>query len=154
MKKVPTLFLKGALAVVGLAVLAFCVFALPAGIRSDNTGYYRPLLVGLYVPAIPFFIALNQARKLLKYIESNTAFSDLSVKALKNIKYSGIAISIMYTLGLPYIFIVAEKDDAPGVILMGLIIIFASFVIAIFAGLLQSLLQNAIDIKTENDLTV
>lgn len=154
MKKIPTLFLKGALIVIGLGVLGLCVIGLPAAIISDNVGYYRPLLLGLYVPAIPFFIALFQAGKLLRYIENNTAFSDLSVKALKIIKYSGAAICIMYTLGLPYIYIVAQKDDAPGVMLIGLIIIFASFVIAVFAGLLESLLQNAIDIKKENDLTV
>ncbi len=154
MKKVPTLFLKGALIVIGLAVAGLCIIGLPAAIMSDNVGYYRPLLFGMYVPAIPFFIALFQAGKLLKYIETNTAFSAWSVKALKNIKYSGIAICSMYTLGLPYIYMVAEKDDAPGVILIGLIIIFASFVIAVFAGLLESLLQNAIDIKSENDLTV
>jgi len=37
---------------------------------------------------------------------------------------------------------------------MGLVIIFASVVIAAFAALLQKLLQNAIEIKSENDLTV
>ena len=38
--------------------------------------------------------------------------------------------------------------------LVGLVIIFASMVIAVFAAVLQRLLQEAIDIKSENDLTV
>ena len=48
----------------------------------------------------------------------------------------------------------AEVDDAPGLILVGMVLIFASMVIAVFAAVLQRLLQEAIDIKSENDLTV
>lgn len=138
----------------GLAVLAFCVVALPAGIMSDKTGYFRPILIGMYLPAIPFFIALYQAFKLLTYIDMNKAFSDLSVKALKNIKYCGIAISALYAAGMPYIFYAMERDDAPGGILIALVIIGASIVVAVFAAVLQKLLQNGMDIKSENDLTV
>ncbi|MGO4375941.1 DUF2975 domain-containing protein, partial [Paenibacillus sp. MCAF20] len=45
-------------------------------------------------------------------------------------------------------------DDAPGIILVGMVLIFASLVIAVFAAVLQKLLKEAIDIKSENDLTV
>ncbi|WP_219914085.1 DUF2975 domain-containing protein, partial [Bacillus paranthracis] len=38
--------------------------------------------------------------------------------------------------------------------IIGMIIIFASMVIAVFAAVLQRLLKDAIDIKSENDLTV
>jgi hypothetical protein len=108
----------------------------------------------MYIPAIPFFIALYEALKLLNYIDRNKAFSPLSVKVLKNIKYCGVAISVLYTVGMPYIYYAAERDDAPGVIVIGLVIIFASFVIAVFAATLEQLLHNAIAIKSENDLTV
>jgi hypothetical protein len=154
MKQGSTLFLRGTVLAIGLIVLALCIFALPAGIRSDNTGMYRPILFGMYVPAIPFFVALYQALKLLSYIDTNKAFSDLSVKALTSIKYSAIIISALFTAGMPYIYVVADKDDAPGVIAIGLVIIFASIVIATFAAVLQKLLQNAIDIQSENELTV
>lgn len=154
MKKGTTHFLRAVIYLIGTGVLAICVFVLPAGIMSDATGYYRPLLFGMYVPAIPFYVALHQSLKLLSYIDDNTAFSDLSVNALKNIKYSGLAISALYTLGMPYIFYAANLDDAPGLVAIGLIIIFTAFVVAVFAGLLQKLLKTAIDIKKENDLTV
>jgi hypothetical protein len=154
MNRGSTLVLKGVIVLIGLAALAVCIFGLPYLISDDQVGYYRPILIGMYVPAIPFFVALYQAFKLLNYIEKNQAFSQLSVTALKNIKYSGIAISVLYAMGMPFIFNVADKDDAPGVVLIGFIIIFASFVIAIFAAVLQKLLKNVIDIKSENDLTV
>ncbi|MDR4346565.1 DUF2975 domain-containing protein, partial [Bacillus anthracis] len=108
----------------------------------------------LYATAIPYYFALYQTFKLLNYIDKNNAFSELSVKALKNIKYSALAISVLYVLGMPLFYLVAERDDAPGIIVIGMIIIFASMVIAVFAAVLQRLLKDAIDIKSENDLTV
>lgn len=149
-----TLFLKFVLLLIAGLVGALCIFALPAGIRTDNAGYYRPILIGLYIPAIPFYFALYQALKLLNYIDRNIAFSESSVKALRNIKYSALLISGMFLAGMPYIYYAAQLDDAPGVVAIGLVIIFASIVIAIFAAVLQKLLQNAAEIKSENDLTV
>jgi hypothetical protein len=149
-----TVFLKFVVCLIGLVVLALCIFVLPVGISTDKTGEYRNILLGLYIPAIPFFFALYQAILLLNYIEKNKAFTELSIKALKNIKNCAITISILFALGMPYIFYVADKDDAPGVVAIGLIIIFASFVIATASALFQSLFQNAVDIKSENDLTV
>jgi hypothetical protein len=154
MKQGSTLFLRAAVSALGVAALAVCVFVLPTGIRVEDADGYRPILIGLYAPAIPFFIALYQAMLLLEYIDKNEAFSQLSVKALNSIKYCGIAIAAMFAAGMPYIFIAADRDDAPGVVALGLVIGGASTVIAVFAALLQKLLQNAIEIKSENDLTV
>lgn len=154
MKLSSTLFLRFVIVLFGVAMFALCTLALPPLIASDKTGLYRPILLGLYVPAIPFFFALYQSMKLLNLIDKNKVFSDLSVDALKKIKYSASAISILFAAGMPYIYYAAERDDAPGVILIGLVFIFASMVIATAAALFQRLLQNAVDMKSENDLTV
>ena len=108
----------------------------------------------MYLSVIPFFIALVQAFKLLGFIDKNQAFSELSVKALKNIKFCANTISGLYALIIPFVFLVADYDDAPGLIIIGMVPIFASMVIAVFAAVLQRLLKEAIDIKSENDLTV
>jgi hypothetical protein len=158
MKRGSTLFLKTVIILMALGVLALCIIVLPQGIRSELEPAadfdYGLIMIGMYVSAIPFFIALYQAFKLLNLIDKNNAFSELAVKALKNIKYCALAISALYAIGMPYIFTVADRDDAPGVVAIGLIIIGASFVIAMFAGVLQKLLQNVLDIKAENELTV
>ncbi len=155
-KRGSTHFLRFVIFLIGAAVLAICIFGLPVLIRSEMGGDfdYGYIFVGLYVTAVPFFCALYQSLRLLSYIDRNAAFSGLSVKALKNIKYCALTISAMFAVGQPYVFYVADRDDAPGAVLIGFIIIGASFVIAAFAGVLQKLLQNAIDIKSENDLTV
>ncbi|WP_085523667.1 DUF2975 domain-containing protein [Tuberibacillus sp. Marseille-P3662] len=160
MKRVSTFFLKIAVILIGLPVLAVCIFLVPeiasyaAELYPDMTYMKYLVLIDLYAAAIPFYFALYQAFKLLHYIDKNKAFSELSVRALKNIKHCAITISILYVVGMPLFYLMGEKDDAPGIILIGMVIIFASLVIAVFAAVLQKLLKEAIDIKSENDLTV
>ena len=157
MKRGSTLFLKLVVSLIALVVLGVCVFVLPSLITSELTTSdfdYGPIFIGMYIPAIPFFYALFQTIKFLGYIEKNQAFSPSSVTALKKIKYCGLLISSLYALGMPYVFYVADRDDAPGLVALGFVIIFASFVIATAAAVFQQLLQNALDIKSENDLTV
>lgn len=152
-----TLFLKIAVFLIGIPVLALCVWVVPR--VALNTVEHSPILtivalIGVYATAIAYFVALFTTIKLLSYIDQNIAFSELSVKALIKIKYCAIIISSVYVVGMPLIYYAAEVDDAPGLILIGMVIIFASFVVAVFAAVLQKILKNAIDIKSENDLTV
>jgi hypothetical protein len=158
--KPETLFLKLTVVLMGIPVLALCIFLVPE--LSKLAAQLLPkfeairILVSIvfYASAIPFYFALYQAFKLLRYIDKNEAFSEISVNALRKIKFSAITISTLHLLVLPLFFLFAEMDDAPGVVIVGLIIPFASMVIAIFAAVLQKLLKNAIDIKSENDLTI
>ncbi|PLR99085.1 DUF2975 domain-containing protein [Bacillus sp. T33-2] len=158
MKRGSTLFLRMAVFLIGTPVLALCIFGLSWLAKNPVNPVYAhilyPIVIGMYVSAIPFFVALYQAFRLLSYIDQNKAFSQISVKALKNIKYCAITISTFYVVLMPFVYVVAEKDDAPGLIIIGMVPIFASMVIAIFAAVLQRLLKEAIDIKSENDLTV
>lgn len=155
MSRGSTLFLKTVIVMLGLAVLALCVFVLPEGIRqSTNWLGYRPLLLGMYLPAIPFYIGLYQGIKLLRLIDNDQAFSTSAINSLTIIRLCGIVIGTMYLIGIPYIFYLAQMDDAPGVALIGLVFAFTPLVIAVFAAVIQRLLQNTVEIKTENDLTV
>ncbi|MEC1685275.1 DUF2975 domain-containing protein [Bacillus mojavensis] len=154
-----TLF-RIAVILIGIPVLALCIFLVPeianfAAELYPDISYLKYLVyIDLYAAAIPFYFALYQAFTLLSYIDRNKAFSELSVRALKKIKYCAITISLLLVAGMPFFYLIAEMDDAPGIILIELVLIFASMVIAVFAAVLQRLLQEAIDIKSENDLTV
>ncbi len=159
MKK-ETIFLKAALFFIGFPILALCIVIFPIFTKEAATSSTRMafilygILTTLYLSAIPFFTALYQAFKLLTYIDRNEAFSDKSVKAIENIKNCAAIISVLYILCMPLFYIVAEVDDAPGVIIIGIVFIFAPMVVSVFAAVLQKLLQNAIDIKRDNDLTI
>lgn len=149
-----TYILKAVVIGLGILALALGVFLVYISLTSDDVGGYRPILLGMVLTLIPFYIGLYQSFRLLNYIERKLAFSTQSVKALKKIKWCALVISLFFALCMPYIYYVAEKDDAPGGILIGLILIVAPFVMAVFAAILQELLQNAIDIQSENELTI
>ncbi|WP_274307107.1 DUF2975 domain-containing protein [Solibacillus daqui] len=163
MKRGSTLFLKLAVIFIGIPILALCIFLLPqiamvafeeAKKGSELAYVVFGILSIMYISTIPFYFALYQTLGILNYIDKNQAFSELSVSALKKIKNCAITISGLYMVGLPLVYIVAEWDDAPGLLLIGLVIVGASMAIAVFAAVLQKLLKDAIAIKTENDLTV
>lgn len=154
MKQPSTLVLRITIVLIGMLILAICVVGIPITIGSFRFGGYDPILLGLYIPAIPFFIALYQAMKILSYIESKRAFSLSSIHAFRAIKYCALTISGLFAAGMPYIFYVANMDDAPGVVAIALVIIFSSLVICAFASVMQKLVQYAVEIKSENDLTV
>ncbi|AZV66112.1 DUF2975 domain-containing protein [Bacillus thuringiensis] len=140
-------------------MLALCIFLVPemanfvANLYPNIAPIKYLVFIVMYGAAVPFYVALYQAFNLLQYIDENTAFSELSVKSLKNIKRCAVTISGLYVLGLPLFHFIAKKMEPP-IGLVGLIIIFASFVSAVFTAILQRLLQEAINIKSENDLTV
>lgn len=160
MKRGSTHFLRAVVFLMGVVALLLAFRILPA-IYSGWTEEYPdgahlqyPLLISLAATTIPFFIALHQTLKLLGYIDKNKAFSELSVRALKHIKYCAITFSALYAISSPIFYYIAQTEDAPGVMMIGLVMTFAPMVIAVFAAVLQKLLKSAIDIKSENDLTV
>ncbi|WP_026571992.1 MULTISPECIES: DUF2975 domain-containing protein [Sediminibacillus] len=157
MKKGTTIFLKLAVIIIGLVIIALCIWvpslAKEAAEMNPEYAYLRyPVLIGVYIPVIPFFTALYQAWMLLRYIEQKQAFSPWAVAALKRIKVCGIAIGSIYIAGM--LFLISQNALHPGIALIGLLIVFASFVIAVFSAVLQELLASALQIKKENELTI
>lgn len=158
LKTKSTLFLKLAITFVGLGTIAICALLLPDALMSElrpgSDFDYGPLILIFYVTEIPFLLALYTVLRLLQNIDHRHAFSSSSVDALRTIHYCAFIIAIIYTLMMPYIFYLANRDDAPGVAALGFIVIGVSLVISSAAELLQRLVRQAIDIKQENDLTV
>ena len=161
MKRVSTTFLKIVLILMALGMLAALLWFPQVEGRNVNhdqfTIYFRdPFLAYIYLGSIPYFIAIVQSFKLLQYIEQNKAFSAVSVRALRNIKYCGLAIVGFIAGAEIYIILVSSKnsDDPAGAIAMGICIAAASFVISVGAAVFQKLLQHAVDLKSENDLAV
>lgn len=160
MKRVPTFFLRAAIIAIGAIILALCIFGLPAmwsavSAEYPNHTYVFYCIIGaMYVAAVPFYIALYQAMKLLKYIDNRKAFSVLAVGALRRIAYAATSISAIFVASLPFFYIWADNDDAPGLVIIGMFLVLAPFTIAVFAAVMQRLFSEAIEIKSENDLTV
>lgn len=156
-----TLFLRAALLGIAGMVLLFSTFMLSdvyshwAPESPEFADWRFPVIFVIAAVVITFLVALGQIWKLLNLVGKNKAFSLASVKTMQKIKYCGFIISGLFATWLPLSYQIAQKEDAPGLILIfGTIFIGVPFVVAFLAGVAQRLFQNAIDIKSENDLTV
>jgi len=160
-KRASTFFLKTVLIFIGCIALALCVFSLPnvwIGAAREwpmiSARLLYPGLIGIYATIIPFLLALYQAFRLLRLIDRHNAFSKSSIDALRNISFCAVAMTLLYFLAMPLVVSVADSDDAPGLVLISFAFACAPLVIATFAAVLQKLVRNALDMKTENDFTI
>lgn len=152
--------LKVSVLLIGIgALILFIVLSVFTGIDAGNGSTKMAfvlygILFMVFLSAIPFYASLYKAYILLRYIDMDKAFSQISVKALESIKKYSLLISLIYLACLPLLYVVAEVDDATGIILFGVLIIFASIIVSVFAAVLCKLLKKALEIKNENELTI
>jgi DUF2975 family protein len=159
MKQSSTIFLQIVIVLIGIGALALLLWEPHLEGRNAHATnfeiYFKdPFLVLVYIGSIPFFVALYQAFKLLGYAGQNKIFSQAAVKALQTIKFCALAIIGFVVVEEIFIMLNHGSDDAAGGVFMGVLITFGSIVIATAAAMFERILQNAVDIKSENDLTV
>ena len=158
MKRASTIFLQVVIVLIGIGVLAFLLWEPHLEGRNVNATLFEiyfkdPFLAYAYIGSIPFFVALYQAFKLLGQIGRNEIFSQRSVRALGTIKYCALAIIGFVAVSVIFM-IFGDRDDRPAGVFMRILITFPSIVVATAAALFERILQNAVDMKSENDLTV
>ena len=160
MKRSSIIFLQVVIVLIGIGVLALMLWEPHLEGRNAQATLFQiyfndPFLAYAYLSSIAFFVALYQAFKLLGYIGQNKVFSLNSIKALRTIKYCAISLVGFIAGAEAYLFIVMSgKDDIAGGVAIGLVLIFIALVMATAAAVFERLLQSAVDIKSENDLTV
>ena len=159
MKRSSTIFLQIVIVLIGIGALALMLWEPQIeGVNAHATNfeiYFKdPFLALVYIGSIPFFVALYQAFKVLGYAGQNKIFSQAAVKALRTIKYCALATVGFVVVEEIFIMLNHGSDDAAGGVFMGVLITFGSIVIATAAAMFERILQNAVDIKSENDLTV
>lgn len=112
----------------------------------------KPLLIGISSTGIPFYIAVFYVFKLIKLIEKDEVFTLLARDFLKVISKCSLAEIVLYFGGIVYLYI--NNAAHPSIVILGLLIMFAAFIIYIFIEILSELLLKAVEIKTENELTI
>ena len=158
MKKSSTIFLQAVIVLIGIGALALLLWE--PHIEGVNAHaaffevYLDPFIALVYVGSIPFFMALYQAFKVLTFVGQDKTFSQAAVNALRSIKYC--AITIIGFVAVEELFIILNhgSDDPAGGVFMGVLITFGSIVIAVAAAMFEQILQNAVNIRSENDVTV
>lgn len=158
MNRSSTVFLQILIVLLGIVVLSFMLWEPHIEGRNANATpieiYFQdPFLAYAYVASISFFVALYQAFRVLGYAAQNKVFSQPAVNALRTIKHCAMAVIGFVALGLVFI-LMSHEDDKAGGIAMGISVIFGSIVVTSAAAMFEKILQKAVDLKSENDLTV
>jgi hypothetical protein len=152
-----TAFLQVVIVLVGMGALAFMLWEPHVeGVNAHATlfqKYFNLFVAYVYIGSIPFFVALYHAIKLLGYVGKSKVFSPEAVKALRTIKYCALAIVVFVAVSVIFM-IGGDREDRPGGTFMRVLVAFPSIVVATAAAMFERVLQNAVDLKSENDLTV
>lgn len=161
MKRGSIVFLQIVIGAIGLAVFAGMLWEPHLEGRNVNATLFEiyfkdPFLAYVYLMSIPFFVALFQAIKLLGYAANNEVFSHKAVNTLRTIKYCALSTAAAIIAADAFLMFMARTngEDAAGAVMLGIIATFVSIVIATAAAVFERVLENAVDMKAENDLTV
>jgi hypothetical protein len=157
MKRTSTIFLQVVIVVFGIGILAWLLWEPHVeGVNAHArffAVYFDPFIAYIYIGSIPFFVALYNAFKVLGCVRRDEIFSERSVRALRTIKYCSlivigfVAVSVLFMIG-------GDRDDRPAGVFLRILISLPSIIAAAAAAISERILQNAVDIKSENDLTV
>ncbi len=158
MKKSSIVFLQVVIVLIGVAALALLLWEPHLEGRNVHATTFQiyfndPFLAYAYIGSIAFFVALYQAFKVLGFAGQNKIFSPAAVKALRTVKQCAFII-IGFVAGAEIIILFSDSDDRAGGVAMGIVISFGSVIIATAAAVFERVLQKAVDMKSENDLTV
>ncbi|HET7178584.1 MAG TPA: DUF2975 domain-containing protein [Chryseosolibacter sp.] len=159
MKRIPILFLQAVIVLIGMVALTLMIWLPSTEGRAANLDvvsiYSDPFILYGYAASIAFFVALYKAFRLIGYIGQNKVFSSQSLKALRSIKYCAIILAIGIAGAGLFIRLFHDKDDDPaGFLALCIVTTFVSVVVATAAAIFEKILQNAVDMKSENDLTI
>ena len=142
--------MKVMLIIAGLGILFLDLYVLPLAIIAEGNDDYlmRPYLMiiylSIYIMSFPFFVILFKAFIMLNLIKIEQFYSLKTVKNFQVIKVCAYSITLVVFVDLPFLFFLADYEDAPGLLLMGIII----FGVSLFIALLITRLMLLIEAKS------
>lgn len=135
----------------GLIALTGVIIGLPwvmPVIFKDSTFYsmvnHNALLVLLYVTGIPTWIILWMTKRLAKNIIKRESFSESSIFSLKGISICAIIVFICYLYTC--LFLSATLGT--------IVITIGAFMVSLISTIIYRLVQVAVEIQKENELTI
>lgn len=156
--KPKTTFLKFILA--GLvAFILFLSFLLTMGLLFSINGHSvfpEQVLasISLYLSAIASLLIIYYMYRMLVLVDNDRAFSAMSLIYVRAIFRLTIMEFIVLIGTVPFVYYIADNDDAPGVMIIGLGMLIIPLAVATFVSIIEKLLKNAIELKLDYELTI
>lgn len=155
--KLKTRLLKLALVGLGAFLLVLATIFTMSLITEGTTG--MSAIAWLFFAAVgltAFFglWTLFYLYQIVDLIAKNNSFSERTLVLVAKVKHQILAAAISFCGILPFVAQVADLEDAPGLILVGMGPILLPFAAYLFSLIVEELFKNAISLKNEQDLTI
>lgn len=151
-------WLKWVLVGVGLCGLALCLWVLPSYGRSLAARYpefsycYLPWLLFLWIAAVPCYIDLGLAWRVVRNIEADRSFSLENAGLLQHIAVVAAAdAAFFFIMNIVYLLLGMSH---PGITLLSFVATFVIVSVAVAAAALSHLVRKAAELQEQNDLTI
>lgn len=142
----------------GILGFIFLLFILPSigldiiRVNPEYAYMYYPTMFYLIITAIPFYMVLFEAWKIFKEIEKDNSFSLINAKSL--FKISRISLVEVLLFFISAILLITQDLLHPSILILIILIMFIAFAVSICSAVLSHLVEKAITIQQENDLTI
>ena len=158
MRRTSVLFLQAVIALVAVGSAALLLWeprleGVNAHASNVEIYFEDPFLVYAYVASIPLFVGLYQGFTVLGYVRRDAILSPAGVRRLRTIRLCALSM-IGFVAGAEIFIRFNDSDDRAGGVFIGVLIAFAAAVVATSMAVLEHTLQQAVDIRSENDFTV
>lgn len=110
--------------------------------------------IGAAAAVLSYWTAAVIAWRLLDCITQNQAFSQRAVTLIIRLKWAVGTMALGLFACLPEWYRMADQEDGPGLMVIGLGFFAIPAIVWLFLAILQQLWTTALAYKTENDMTV
>lgn len=136
-------FLKVISVLAVIPPLFLCIYFFPKiviegiDLSSPYAPYMIVIMISVYFISVPYSYAFYITYKLLCLIEKREFFTKESEANLTKINKLAYLAAVFFTIDLPFVYILADMDDAPGLVMVGLFLTIFSLAIGVFASVLK-----------------
>ncbi len=148
------------LVIVGTAICGVIVYAIvfPAYGADLVSRYpefsdrYWPWLVFLWVTGVPCYAALAIGWRIAERIGRDQSFTSENARGLKWVSWLAAGDAAAFFLG--NVILLLLNMSHPGVLLLSLMVAFAGVAVAVAAAALSHLVEKAVGLQEQSDLTI
>jgi len=156
MTKYSIRLLEVILLLIAIFILSLSVIDIVSLIKDPINPIYDhilyPIVIAIYVSTIFIYLAFYQTIQFIQLINHKLVFSNDSIYRLKKIKRYGLIFAALYVMALPFIYLLANADDAPGVIFVGITPLVGGFIVYLFTDILIKIIHQGISQKETSKL--
>lgn len=141
--------LKGLLILIATAIGLIMFIALPnllshALSAKNNLWLIIPIVMGAYISLLSLAYSLFLGYKLIIKLENDTFYDAITLMYLGYISYSFMLMSLIAFCLSPIFYIIAQKEDAPGILALWIIYTLALITFSLIISLFKDVIKKKV----------